>query len=79
MKDVEGTQSDADTEATAAIPAGEPDTGQDRDDVQVGDEAQDPDADEHRVVNNGEVSDPGNSGGFGTSGEVAGSADKPNG
>lgn len=35
--------------------------------------------DENRVVNNGDVSDPGNSGGFESSGEVSGSADKPKG
>jgi hypothetical protein len=35
--------------------------------------------DENKVVNNGEVSDPGNSGSFGTDGSVTGEADKPNG
>jgi hypothetical protein len=47
-------------------------------DGQVGDAAQDADGG-RRVVNNGDVSDPGNSGAFGTDGEVSGSADKPNG
>lgn len=35
--------------------------------------------DENRVVNNGDVSDPGNSGSIGTVGTVEGRADKPNG
>lgn len=34
---------------------------------------------ERTVVNQGEVSDPGNSGVVGTRGQVSGSADKPNG
>lgn len=54
----------------------QPDEGQDRPDVQV--EGQDA-PEQREVANNGDVSDPGNSGAFDLNGEVSGQADKPNG
>jgi hypothetical protein len=72
-------------DAQATGQDGPADTGQDRPDVQTGDEAQDsgqdgPDASEvPAVADNGDVSDPGNSGGFGSAGQVGGNAEKPNG
>lgn len=42
-------------------------------------EAGEGDQEQNRVVNNGEISDPGNSGSVDPSGAVSGSADKPNG